>query len=658
MPNEFIIRNGLIVESGTTTVTGSITATGGFTGSLLGTASVATSLAGGALTNFIEGFSSVSQSTSFFSASNAAATVNFAIIPKGSGSIIAAVPDGLITGGNARGTFVVDLQQSRSLATQVASGIKSVIGGGVNNTAGIENATIAGGISNQAYALCTIGGGFNNTASTATPSATGSVTLTAGSTSLPGAYINSTLTQTNMLIRGVGIPDNTYISQTAPPNLGMSNPATVSGAQTLSYFYTGNTIAGGRSNNAAGMYTTIGGGLGNTVSGNNTGVAAGSSNSAGGTNSFVGGGLSNTAGGNYDVVCGGQSNSVTDTNNGSHRFVGAGSSNSMGQQCLYSIIVGGQGSTIFGRNNFIGGGASHGMTSATYTVIVGGQSNSVGGAGASHQFIGGGQSNTVNVTYATIGGGFSNSVVGSIGFVGGGRNNSSSGTLSAIAGGSGSIASNIYSFVGGGERNLSSNTASFVGGGSLNTGSGAFSTIGGGSGSIASGTYSIITGGNQGSATLYGQQAHASGRFATTGDAQAHELIWRSLVTGTSPTELFLDGSSTRAILPTTNTIWRGVVDIAAVCTNAGGGTTVVGDVAAGSYEVTIKRLNTSTTLVGTVQIIGTLDTDASMSTANFTIGADDTNEALIIIYIPPATADGTTTFRVVATFRGLQIQY
>ena len=658
MPNEFIIKNGLIVESGTTTVTGSITATGGFTGSLFGTASVATSLAGGALTNFIEGFSSATQATSFLSASNAAATVNISIDPKGSGSILGAVPDGTAVGGNARGAFAIDLQLTRSLATQVASGLKSIIGGGANNTAGIENATIAGGISNQAYALCTIGGGFNNTASTATPSVTGSVTLTAGSTSLPGASVSATLTATNMLIRGVGIPDNTYISSYAPPNLLMSNAATVSGVQTLSYYYTGNTVAGGRSNNAAGMYTTIGGGLSNTVSGNHTGVAAGSSNSAGGTNSFVGGGLSNTAGGNYDVVCGGQSNSVTDTNNGSHRFIGAGSSNSMGSQCLYSIIVGGESNTLFGRNNFIGGGASHGMTSATYTVIVGGQSNSAGGSGASHQFIGGGSSNTVNVTYATIGGGFTNTVVGSIGFIGGGRNNSSSGTLSAIVGGSGSVASNIYSFVGGGNRNLSSNTGSFVGGGQQNTGSGIFSSVVGGSGSIASGTYSTVTGGNQGSATLYGQQAYSAGRFTTTGDAQAHELIWRSLVTGTSPTELFLDGSSIRAILPATNTIWRGIIDIASVCTVVGLGSTVVGDVAATSYGVTVKRLSGTTSPVGATQIIGTLDADASMSTANFTIGADDTNEALSIVFVPPSTAAADTVFRVVATFRGLQIQY
>ena len=157
---------------------------------------------------------------------------------------------------------------------------------------------------------------------------------------------------------------------------------------------------------------------------------------------------------------------------------------------------------------------------------------------------------------------------------------------------------------------------------------------------------------------MYGQQAHASGRFTSTGDAQAHELIWRNLATGTSPTELFLDGSSIRAVLPATNTIWRGIIDIAAVCTVAGVGTTVVGEVAAASYGVTIKRLNTTTSPVGTTQIIGTIDADTSMSTANFTIGADDTNESLGIVFVPPSTAGADTVIRVVATFRGIQIQY
>ena len=58
------------------------------------------------------------------------------LTPKGTGALIAGPkPDGTTTGGNARGVNSVDLQTLRGVATQVASGARSVIGGGERNTA-------------------------------------------------------------------------------------------------------------------------------------------------------------------------------------------------------------------------------------------------------------------------------------------------------------------------------------------------------------------------------------------------------------------------------------------------------------------------------------------------------------------------------------------
>jgi hypothetical protein len=119
-----------------------------------------------------------------------------------------------------------------------------------------------------------------------------------------------------------------------------------------------------------------------------------------------------------------------------------------------------------------------------------------------------------------------------------------------------------------------------------------------------------------------------------------------------------LDGASVAAILPATNTVWHGIIDITSICTVAGAGTTVVGDVAATSYKATIKRLNTNTALVGSVQEIGTLNADVSMAAVAFTIDANDTNESLRIQFTPPPTAAADTVIRVVATFRGTQIKY
>jgi hypothetical protein len=48
--------------------------------------------------------------------------VSVSIVPKGTGAFCLVVPDGTATGGNARGSRAVDLQMSRSAATQVASG--------------------------------------------------------------------------------------------------------------------------------------------------------------------------------------------------------------------------------------------------------------------------------------------------------------------------------------------------------------------------------------------------------------------------------------------------------------------------------------------------------------------------------------------------------
>ena len=197
-----------------------------------------------------------------------------------------------------------------------------------------------------------------------------------------------------------------------------------------------------------------------------------------------------------------------------------------------------------------------------------------------------------------------------------------------------------------------------ISGGISNSTTASLSSIGGGQSNSASATAATVPGGYQATASLYGQFAHASGQFSAAGDAQAHELIWRREITGTAQTELFLDGASVAAILPGTNTIWNGIIDIAAVCTTTGNGTTVVGHVEATAYKVTIKRIGTTTSLVGGVQEIGITNADASISTAVFTIDNNDTNESLRIQFTPPTTAGSTTVIRVVATFRGTQIKY
>jgi hypothetical protein len=138
-------------------------------------------------------------------------------------------------GGNTRGQGAVDLQSSRSVPAQVASGDYSVIGGGQNNTASGYIATVGGGYQNIASGqYATVGGGQNNTAS-------GYIAA------VGGGYQN--------------IANRDYATVVG----GRNNTASGSGA----------TVVGGEGNTASGSGATVGGGEGNTASGDFSAIPGG-----------------------------------------------------------------------------------------------------------------------------------------------------------------------------------------------------------------------------------------------------------------------------------------------------------------------------------------------------------------------------------------------
>lgn len=99
-------------------------------------------------------------------ANGAEAVIDLVLSPKGSGAIVAHVPDGTKTGGNKRGQWAVDLQTDREENTQVASGEDSTVAGGYSNTASGYGAVVSGGYMNTAsndYSV--VSGGANNSAS-------------------------------------------------------------------------------------------------------------------------------------------------------------------------------------------------------------------------------------------------------------------------------------------------------------------------------------------------------------------------------------------------------------------------------------------------------------------------------------------------------------
>jgi len=142
----------------------------------------ATPTAGGGLTNWTEGVSTAAPNATipvvYMRVANAAANVDAAIVPKGTGAIVAAIADNANAGGNKRGSYAVDLQLSpRSAATQVASGAyaglfagygntaannRSIHIGGQSNTTTTTNGT-AGGTTISCYACSVSGGGTYGT---------------------------------------------------------------------------------------------------------------------------------------------------------------------------------------------------------------------------------------------------------------------------------------------------------------------------------------------------------------------------------------------------------------------------------------------------------------------------------------------------------------
>lgn len=264
-----------------------------------------------------------------------------------------------------------------------------------------------------------------------------------------------------------------------------------------------------------------------------------------------------------------------------------------------------------------------------------------------------------SANYSTIGGGQDNQASGQWSTIGGGYSNYGYSNGFTISGGYDITNGGTYSTVGGGvSNNLNSGYGATLSGGDTNYVNGDWSTLGGGYLNQTNATASSILGGRQANAYLYGCRAHSAGQFAALADAQYMELFMRRAITGTTIAELFLDGSSARAILPSTNAIWNARVQLVAVVQSVGNGTCTLGDTYISEHMVGIKRIGTTTSLVGTAQATATAQADTNMSSAVTTISADNTNEALKVEFTPPSTAGTTTVIRVFATVQLSQIKY
>jgi hypothetical protein len=161
-------------------------------------------------------------------------------------------------------------------------------------------------------------------------------------------------------------------------------------------------------------------------------------------------------------------------------------------------------------------------------------------------------------------------------------------------------------------------------------------------GSVASAQSTAAIGINA-AANRFGMFAYACGRFAADGDAELACWVLRNKTTdGTTATTLFANGSSERLLI-TSGKVLHATVHI--VGSKSDGSA-----VASYMRQVAIKNVGGTTSLVGTVNTLGT-DEAASTSIA---ITADNTNDALQIA----VTGIASETWRWVAVVQGVELAY
>ena len=242
----------------------------------------------GGLTYFTEAQSTASPNATVnvdsLTAISATTNADVAIRPKGTGAILAAIPDNAITGGNKRGDYSVDLQLSRSAANQVVSGTYSFAAGS-NNRVDAAYATASG-------QGCIV---TNNWAT-----AIGRANTASGDSSVALGF-NSTASNN----RSIAIGESCNATGISTIAIGASNTSNISYATAIGYLNTASgsaAVAIGQSNTISGNY---GVGIGNLNTATDYSTALGKSNTVSSTLSgAMGNGNTHAAGASYSFSVG------------------------------------------------------------------------------------------------------------------------------------------------------------------------------------------------------------------------------------------------------------------------------------------------------------------------------------------------------------------
>ena len=161
---------------------------------------------GGGLTYFTEAENtSAPNATVYVDSLTAAASstnADFAIVPKGTGALLAAIPDNTTAGGNKRGQYAVDLQMIRNNANQVASGDYSFVANGYNRASGTYS-TALGAQTVASGTLGSLSSGYLSNATGSGSSAFGYLNTSSGTYSHSSGASN-TASGSNSIALGTG----------------------------------------------------------------------------------------------------------------------------------------------------------------------------------------------------------------------------------------------------------------------------------------------------------------------------------------------------------------------------------------------------------------------------------------------------------------------
>lgn len=275
------------------------------------------------------------------------------------------------------------------------------------------------------------------------------------------------------------------------------------------------------------------------------------------------------------------------------------------------------------------GGNARGANAVDLQISRGANATRVASGGNS--VICGGLQNTASGLYSSVVGGNDNQATSGQAFVGGGEGNvASSGAWAAVAGGAANQARKIGAFVGGGRNNDANGDYSVVaGGGGINLGN------------TVSANQAAILGGFFGLADRLGQQSHANGRFAATGDAQRARFVLRCKTTTNTGVEMALDGATTYLGIPSGKVIAM-TINIA--------GISAFGAVAHYVRQYAVRNILGFSTQVYAPVTIGS-DNPSGTSIALSANDSDDTMRILV-------TGTSGVTWRWVATVDAVEIGY